>query len=106
MIYSSQRKGTTMGNITSQDLSDNDYGLSLENSLAIHLQSNHYPPVPLAMVAVCISTIASYNESGGDCDGLIKLPKGVSWRGQDSTTAWTIIENFHLAEWCVSDYDY
>jgi len=106
MIYSSQRKGTTMGNITSQDLSDNDYGLSLENSLAIHLQSNHYPPVPLAMVAVCISAIASYNESGGDCDGLIKLPKGVSWRGQDSTTAWTIIENFHLAEWCVSDYDY
>ena len=64
-----------MGRQFASDLADSDYGLSLENSIAIHLQGNHYPPVPLSMVAVCIKAIESFNEHLNG-DELIELPKG------------------------------
>jgi hypothetical protein len=95
-----------MGNQLANDLADNDYGLSLENSLAIHLRSNHYPPVPLSMVPVCIQAIDSYNENFSG-DELIELPEGVSWKGKTSAPAWAIIESHHLGAWCddIEDYD-
>ena len=37
--------------------------LSLEAGIAYHLQANHYPPVPVAMVQPCIDAIdAFYDE--------------------------------------------
>ena len=91
-----------MGNQFTEDLADSE--LSLEAMLAIHLQSNHYPPVPLAMVPVCIKAIDSYNANFNGSE-LIELPEGVSWRGAPSAPAWAIIESHHLSEWCSDSED-
>ena len=91
-----------MGNQFTADLADSE--LSLEAMLVIHLQSNHYPPVPLAMVPVCIKAIDSYNANFNGSE-LIELPEGVSWRGAPSAPAWAIIESHHLGEWCSDSED-
>jgi hypothetical protein len=91
-----------MGNQFTADLADSE--LSLEAMLAIHLQSNHYPPVPLAMVPVCVKAIDSYNANFNGSE-LIELPEGVSWRGSPSAPAWAIIESHHLSEWCIDSED-
>jgi hypothetical protein len=91
-----------MGNQFTADLADSE--LSLEAMLAIHLQSNHYPPVPLAMVPVCVKAIDSYNANFNGSE-LIELPEGVSWRGAPSAPAWAIIESHHLGEWCIDSED-
>ena len=91
-----------MGNQFAIDLADSE--LSLEAMLAIHLQSNHYPPVPLAMVLVCVKAIDSYNANFNGSE-LIELPEGVSWRGAPSAPAWAIIESHHLSEWCSDGED-
>ena len=95
-----------MGNQLASELANNDLGLSRDNALAIHLQSNHYPPVPLSMVSVCLDAIDSYNATFSG-DELIELPEGVSWKGMTSAPAWAIIESHHLGEWCddIEDYD-
>jgi hypothetical protein len=95
-----------MGNQLASELADNDLGLSRDSALAIHLQSNHYPPVPLSMVPVCIQAIDSYNADFSG-DELIELPEGVSWKGKTSAPAWAIIESHHLGAWCddIEDYD-
>jgi len=89
-----------MGNNFATDLADMQ-DLSLENAIAIQLQSNHYPPVPLSMVQPCIEAIEAYWES--DSDRLIELPEGTSWRGQITAPAYAIIEGHHLHAWCESD---
>ena len=96
-----------MGSTMARDLADNgdEYGLTIDNALAIHLRSNHYPPVPLTMVAVCVKAIDSYNANFNG-DELIELPEGVSWRGNTSAPAWAIIEGHHLNAWCDSEDDY
>lgn len=91
-----------MGKQFATDLADSE--LSLEAMLAIHLQSNHYPPVPLAMVPVCVKAIDSYNANFNGSE-LIELPEGVSWRGAPSAPAWAIIESHHLGEWCFDGED-
>ena len=35
-----------MGSNFATELAELDLGLSLEDSIAIHLSANHYPPVP------------------------------------------------------------
>ena len=93
-----------MGKQLASDLASNgeEYGISLAQSLAIHLRHNHYPPVPALMVPVCIKAIDSYNANLNG-DELIELPEGVSWRGNPSAPAWAIIESHHLDSWCDSD---
>ena len=93
-----------MGKQLASDLANNgeEYGISLAQSLTIHLRHNHYPPVPALMVPVCIEAIDSYNANLNG-DELIELPEGVSWRGNQSAPAWAIIESHHLDEWCESD---
>lgn len=90
-----------MGLTTALDLQEN---VSLETGLAYHLQANHYPPVPVAMVQPCIDAITAWNEDY-DSDRLIKLPDGISWRDKDSAPVWAIIEAHHLNAWCVHDWD-
>jgi hypothetical protein len=71
-----------MGSNLAYDLASDELGLNLERGLAIHLQSNHYPPVPVAMVQPCIDAIDAYYDE--DYSRLIDLPKDISWRGQSS----------------------
>ena len=88
-----------MGYNTAVDLStefDTEY--DLEMAISIHLQSNHYPPVPLSMVQPCIDAIdAAWNQ---DYNLMIELPQGVTYRGgATSAPAYAIIENHHLDPW-------
>ena len=71
--------------------------LDLEGSIAMHLQANHYPPVPRTMVQPCIDAIDAYHDE--DFDRLIELPEGVSWRGQTSAPASAIVDAHHLSAW-------
>ena len=82
-----------MGSVTAIGLAETE--LDLEKQLAYHLQGNHYPPVPLSMVAPCIEAIdAAYDE---DYDREIEMPKGVFYKGNTTAPAWAIIEQHHLS---------
>jgi len=83
-----------MGYNTALDLAES---FDLDQAILIHLQNNHYPPVPASMVQPCIDAIDAYYEE--DYDKLIKLPMGVSWKGQTSSPASAIIEAHHLQAW-------
>ena len=83
-----------MGYNTALDLAES---FDLDQAILIHLQNNHYPPVPASMVEPCIDAIDAYYE--GDYDKLIKLPTGVSWRGQNSCPASAIVDGHHLHAW-------
>lgn len=90
-----------MGYTTALGLAED---LSLEAGLAYHLQANHYPPVPVAMVQPCIDAIDAFNEQEYSRD--INLPEGILWRGQTSCPASAIVDAHHLDAWCDSDEDY
>ena len=83
-----------MGYTTAVSLSEE---LDLEMAISIHLQSNHYPPVPLSMVEPCIEAIDAYYEE--DFDRAIEMPEGVSYKGKTNAPAWAIIEQHHLDAW-------
>lgn len=83
-----------MGYNTALDLAES---FDLDQAILLHLQNNHYPPVPASMVQPCIDAIDAYYEE--DYDKLIKLPTGVSWKGQTSSPASAIIEAHHLQAW-------
>ena len=91
-----------MGHNFATDLAGEE-SLSLEQAVGIHLRSNHYPPVPLAMVEPCIEAIEKCNE--GDSGALIDLPEGVSWRGEPTAPAYAIVEAHHLEPWVSFDYE-
>ena len=85
-----------MGSITAIGLAESE--LDLEKQLAYHLQGNHYPPVPLTMIAPCIEAIdAAYDE---DHNREIEMPEGVFYKGKTTAPAWAIIEQHHL-DWFI-----
>jgi hypothetical protein len=84
-----------MGYNTALDLSEE---LDLEMALSIHLQSNHYPPVPLSMVEPCIEAIDAYYDES--YDRLIVMPEGVLYKGLTFAPASAIVEQHHL-EWFI-----
>jgi len=93
-----------MGANFAHDLATEEFGLSLEQQISIHLTANHYPPVPTSMVSVCIEAIDAYNS--GDHDAEIELPDGVSYKGRQTAPAGEIIDAHHLGEWIVYDLDW
>jgi hypothetical protein len=93
-----------MGSITAIGLADSV--LDLETQLRYHLQGNHYPPVPVEMVAPCIEAIdAAYDE---DYERIIDMPMvgdfQIRWRGLTQAPAWAIIEQHHL-NWFIDPVD-
>ena len=72
--------------------------LSMESAIGMHLRANHYPPVPLSMVPICIEAIDAYWED--DLNHKIELPEGILWRGESCAPAYAIIESHHLESWC------
>jgi len=66
----------------------------LTASLHYHLQYNHFPPVPVTMIPVCIAAIDAFHE--GDHDREIPLPIGTFWRNQEVAPAWAIVSAHHL----------
>jgi hypothetical protein len=93
-----------MGSVTAIGLADTT--LDLETQLRYHLQGNHYPPVPVEMVAPCIEAIdAAYDE---DYERVIDMPMvgdfQIRWRGLTQAPAWAIIEQHHL-NWFIDPVD-
>ena len=86
-----------MGSNLATELADGLLELDLETQIAIHLTSNHYPPVPRSMVQPCIDAIDAYYEE--DYNKLIKLPEPITWRGKDSAPASAIVDAHHLDAW-------
>lgn len=89
-----------MGSLQAQEMSDM---LSLEDGLAWHLRINHYPPVPLEMIPVCIEAIRAYNDEAYDSP--IDLPDGTTWRGEVYAPAWAIVDGHHLHPWVAQELD-
>jgi hypothetical protein len=89
-----------MGSMTGIELATN-LDLSLEQAIGYHLQGNHYPPVPLSMVAPCIEAIDAYHEH--DAMRQIEMPEGVFYKGNTTAPAWAIIQQHHLDFWLPQD---
>ena len=92
-----------MGMNTALDLAEN-IDISLEQAIGYHLTGNHYPPVPLSMVPVCIEAIDAYHED--DAMREISMPTGVMYKGRMTAPAWAIIEQHHLDAWLPQDEYY
>ena len=92
-----------MGYNTALDLAEN-IDVTLEDAIGMHLQGNHYPPVPLSMVQPCIEAIDAYYDE--DTDREIEMPEGVSYKGKTTAPAWAIIEQHHLSAWLPENEDY
>ena len=86
-----------MGTNFATELAELDLGLSLEDSIAIHLSANHYPPVPRSMVQPCIDAIDAYYDE--DYERLIDLPSPITWRDKNTAPASAIVEAHHLEAW-------
>ena len=67
---------------------------SLDQALSWHLTSNHYPPVPLTMLPICKEAIEHANT--GDWYTMLKLPKGISYQGNESAPVHAIVKQHHL----------
>ncbi len=65
----------------------------LRVALEWHLQSNHFPPVPLVMVPVAEKAIKAARQNRGR---LIRLPDGVTYRGEPRVSAAVVVEVLHL----------
>ena len=87
-----------MGNNLSTELAEGLFDITLEQQIAIQLQNNHYPPVPLSMVQPCIEAIKQCKR--GFFRHKIELPEGVTWRGETKAPALAIVESHHLQAWC------
>lgn len=81
-------------------------GLDIEGAIIMHLQSNHYPPVPAEMAQPCIDAITCYNNRES-LDTEISLPKvngfQITYKGSTTAPAWSIIAQHHLDPWLIED---
>jgi hypothetical protein len=66
----------------------------LHTLLVWHLQHNHYPPVPLAMVQPCHEAMDAV--IADEPDTLVDMPTGTLWRGNPQAPAWAIVDALHL----------
>jgi hypothetical protein len=86
-------------------LGDLGIALDIESQIGMHLQANHYPPVPKSMVKPCVEAIDAVNDLGlWNLD--IELPEGISWRGLTTAPASAIIEAHHLDAWIIEREEY
>lgn len=83
-----------MGHMTAIGIAE---ALPIEEALHYHLRVNHYPPVPLEMVAVCKEAIELCNE--GLENNTVDLPLGTRYRNDTFAPAWAIVDAHHLHAW-------
>lgn len=65
-----------------------------ENALIWHLTANHYPPLPVSLVATCLAAIDCANMDEWDTE--VELPEGALINGKNTVRAGDIIEDLHL----------
>jgi hypothetical protein len=90
-----------MGSIQAMEMAEM---LSIDDALAWHLRSNHFPPIPLSMVEPCKEAIQ--NALAGDWFKLVSLPEGVGYKGLTAAPTHAIIEQHHLDAWVELDEEY
>jgi hypothetical protein len=90
-----------MGRIYAEGITETD--LSLADQIRWHLTGNHFPPIPVSMIPVCIAALDAANEE--DWDRMISLPEGVGYKGLTAAPAHAIIEQHHLDPWLSQDDD-
>lgn len=78
--------------------------LEIESAISWHLQSNHYPPIPVSMVGPCLEAIQAFVEE--DYFRQIELPEGVEYKGSKFAPADAIVEQHHLDSWTQLDEEY
>lgn len=88
-----------MGHLSALAMTDEELGLTLEQQIGWHLQSNHFPPVPASMIPVCIEAIDLANE--GEWDKNVSLPEGVGYKGLTVAPVYAIVEQHHLSAWII-----
>ena len=86
-----------MGSNLATELADGLLDLDLETQIGMHLQGNHYPPVPKSMIQPCIDAIDAYYDE--DYNRLIVLPTPITWRNKNTAPASAIVEAHHLEAW-------
>jgi hypothetical protein len=87
-----------MGSLQAQEMAEM---LDIDDALAWHLRSNHYPPVPLSMIEPCKEAIQAALE--GDWLRMIPLPEGTTYRGSSFAPTDEIISTYHLDAWVELD---
>jgi hypothetical protein len=90
-----------MGRLFAEELASGEFATTREQQLAIHFQSNCYPPVPLVMIDTALTAIALMNNDRWNES--VKLPEGIQYRNQDTCPAFKIVENFRLDAWIVEE---
>ena len=80
-----------MGRLSAEDMLNH---ADRETALRWHLQSNHFPPVPLSMLRVARVSIACMESE--DWDVKIPLPAGVLYHGQSVVSAIDACRALHL----------
>jgi len=84
-----------MGMMTALALAGSD--LNIRTQLSHHLTINHYPPLPIELLDVCLEAIDKANE--GEWDDRVLLPEGTYYRGDTSAPVLAVIEAHHLNAW-------
>jgi hypothetical protein len=87
-----------MGSLQAMEMAEM---LSIDDALAWHLRSNHFPPIPLSMIEPCKEAIQNALE--GDWMKLVSLPEGVGYKGLTAAPTYAIIEQHHLDAWVELD---
>ena len=76
-----------------------DSVLDLETQLRYHLTGNHYPPVPVEMIPVCIEAIDAFYDE--DWERMIDMPKvgdfQILYKNSTQAPASAIVEQHHLS---------
>jgi len=90
-----------MGRLHAEELASGEFVSPLEQQLAIHFQSNCYPPVPLILIDTAITAIALMNNDRWN--ETVKLPEGIQYRDRSEAPAFKIVENFRLDAWIVEE---
>jgi hypothetical protein len=70
--------------------------IALDTALNYHFTANCYPALPLSLIPAAKEAIKYGKDE--DWDHEIKLPKGISFRGQDHATARDCISGWRLNE--------
>jgi hypothetical protein len=90
-----------MGSLQAMEMAEM---LEIDDALAWHLRSNHFPPIPLSMIEPCKEAIQNALE--GNWMKLVSLPEGVGYKGLTAAPTHAIIEQHHLDAWVELDEEY
>ena len=89
-----------MGSLQAMEYSER---LSLEDGITLQLRSNHYPPVPVAMIQVCMKAVRFARR--GKWTSNLTLPDGITFKNRKTAPVSTIIRSHHLEAW-LEEEDY